>query len=159
MYTLIFKLQVLKKVTQSLVKTKVGTDKIHIFTSIPNNAVCYVCMFIPVSVEELSPGSLCDLKRGKNPSLSFRSRPICSRKHGLRRSSSGVWSVRSSAGPDRAVVGGLKNADEESRREGVQGRTRISGIKECWDPAKNSNWEQLLANRAWRLSNGDLWRK
>lgn len=30
-----------------------------------------------------------------------------------------------------AVVGGLLNVDEESRREGGQGRTRISGIKEC----------------------------
>lgn len=116
-------------------------------------------MFIPVSVEELSPGSLCDLMRGKKLSLSFLSRPICSRKPGRGKSTGTAWSGRSWAGPDGAAVGGLLNADEESRWEGVQGRTRISGIEECWNPARNSKWEQLLANRAWRLNTGDLWRK
>lgn len=115
--------------------------------------------FIPVSVEELSPGSLCDLRRGKKPSLSFRSRKICSRKTGCGGFACTVRSGRSWAGPDGAGQDGLLNTDEEPRREAVQGRTLISGIKECWDPAKNSNWEQLLANIAWRRRTGDLWWK
>ncbi len=120
--------------------------------------MCYTCMFIPVSVEELSPGSLCDLMRGKKLSLSFLSRPICSRKPWRGKSTGTAWSGWPWVGPDGAAVGGLLNADEESRWEGEQGRTRISGIEECWDLARNSKWEQLLANRAWRLNTGDLWR-
>lgn len=120
----------------------------------------------PVSDDEPSPGSLCDLARRRNPSPSLLTlTPSFSLFPALRRRYSG-WCGR--AGPlpplcslaaEEDEVGGTEEAGAAPWRKGVEGRTRISGIEDrCWEvePPIASSWEQLLANMAWWCNTGDL---
>lgn len=119
----------------------------------------------PVSDDEPSPGSLCDLTRRRNPSLSLLTlTPSFSLFPALRRRYNG-WCGRvdpipppcSLAAEDE--VGGTEETGTAPWCKGVEVRTRISGIEDrCWEvgPPIASRWEQLLANMAWWCNTGDL---
>lgn len=90
----------------------------------------------PVS-DQISPGSLCDLTRRRNPSLSLLTlTPSFSLFPALRRKYSG-WCGRVGPLPppcslavEEDDVGGTVDAGAAPWRKGVEGRTLISGIED-----------------------------
>ena len=118
----------------------------------------------PVSVEELSPGSLCDLTRCGSRSLSLLTfSPSLSLFPALRRRYNG-WRGRGCPWPWPPPCSLATEEDEVRGREEVAAapcgsRSRISGMEDCcWEaePPIASSWEQLLASMAWRHKTGDL---
>lgn len=118
----------------------------------------------PVSVEELSPGSLRDLMRRKKPSLcllavspSFSLLPaLCRRERGWRGRRC-PWSCSLAAEKEGGGTG--EEPIATPRLEAKEGWNRISGMEnDCWllAPPMASSWEQLRASTAWRRSTGDL---
>lgn len=121
---------------------------------------------LPVSVEELRPGSLCDLTRRRSPSLSplplspsFSFFPTLRRRYRgwRRRDCTLLGPPPGSLAAEEDEVCGEKESGVAPWCEGVE--RRMSGMDDrCCDvePPIASSCEQLLASMAWRRNTGDL---